>query len=110
MEPTSTTIDEPKRRIKVSWVVEVEVGRIDFWEFWVFFVDQPWMSINLGYIPKEERQHLKSGDRLYLSIDLEPRNAQPIQSSIPGVHQDPRDGRQQSGEDRSPDQPRGSGV
>lgn len=67
---------EVKRKVKILWTIEVEVCKQPTnFDFWIRFVDQPHMAINLGHIPLLERLDVNLGDRLALSLDLEPRNA-----------------------------------
>jgi hypothetical protein len=73
MEP----IEAPLRKLKVNWALEVLVTENKEDEFWVAFFDAPHMRINFGYIPYEERKHLRYGDSLTFTLDLEPRHAKP---------------------------------
>ena len=65
--------------LKINWITQVTVGVNDEDAFWLRF--SPIMSINFYDITWEARKHLKPGDVIAITIDLEPRYAQPHQPS-----------------------------
>jgi len=70
-------MESVKAPLKINYTIECWVKQNTPDEFWVVFETQPWMSINLGGIPWQAREHIMPNSLLVMTLDMEPRNAQP---------------------------------